>query len=76
MGSQSSGKQAGRGPESGPWGTWASEGLCQRLGILHVRRDASGVPDARGPPLCSRGTLKWPDGRNHVGSFCQGLEHG
>lgn len=26
--------------------------------------------------LCSRGTLKWPDGQNHVGSFCQGLEHG
>lgn len=25
---------------------------------------------------CSRGTLKWPDGRNHVGDFCQGLEHG
>ncbi|XP_047551603.1 ALS2 C-terminal-like protein isoform X4 [Lutra lutra] len=23
-----------------------------------------------------RGTLRWPDGRNHVGSFCQGLEHG
>lgn len=26
--------------------------------------------------LCSRGTLKWPDGRNHAGDFCQGLEHG
>ncbi|XP_047628204.1 ALS2 C-terminal-like protein isoform X2 [Phacochoerus africanus] len=23
-----------------------------------------------------KGTLKWPDGRNHVGEFCQGLEHG
>ncbi|KAJ1069326.1 hypothetical protein K5549_014276 [Capra hircus] len=23
-----------------------------------------------------KGTLKWPDGRNHVGDFCQGLEHG
>ncbi|XP_006868872.1 PREDICTED: ALS2 C-terminal-like protein isoform X2 [Chrysochloris asiatica] len=23
-----------------------------------------------------KGTLKWPDGRNHVGNFCQGLEHG
>ncbi|XP_057353733.1 ALS2 C-terminal-like protein isoform X2 [Manis pentadactyla] len=23
-----------------------------------------------------RGTLKWPDGRHHVGEFCQGLEHG
>ncbi|XP_034514084.1 ALS2 C-terminal-like protein isoform X1 [Ailuropoda melanoleuca] len=29
----------------------------------------------RGRPH-GRGTLKWPDGRNHVGSFCQGLEHG
>ncbi|TKC33637.1 hypothetical protein EI555_007467 [Monodon monoceros] len=37
--------------------------------------DAHG-PDARGPRLCYRGTLKWPDGRNHVGDFCQGLEHG
>ncbi|XP_066100702.1 ALS2 C-terminal-like protein isoform X2 [Saccopteryx bilineata] len=23
-----------------------------------------------------QGTLKWPDGRNHVGTFCQGVEHG
>nr|XP_031542537.1 ALS2 C-terminal-like protein isoform X2 [Vicugna pacos] len=23
-----------------------------------------------------KGTLKWPDGQNHVGDFCQGLEHG
>lgn len=23
-----------------------------------------------------KGTLKWPDGRNHVGDFYQGLEHG
>ncbi|XP_075405089.1 ALS2 C-terminal-like protein [Tenrec ecaudatus] len=23
-----------------------------------------------------KGTLKWPDGRNHVGNFSQGLEHG
>ncbi|GAB1294744.1 ALS2 C-terminal-like protein [Apodemus speciosus] len=23
-----------------------------------------------------KGTLKWPDGRNHVGDFWQGLEHG
>ncbi|KAB0389614.1 hypothetical protein E2I00_016571, partial [Balaenoptera physalus] len=23
-----------------------------------------------------KGTVKWPDGRNHVGDFCQGLEHG
>ncbi|XP_019489800.1 PREDICTED: ALS2 C-terminal-like protein isoform X2 [Hipposideros armiger] len=23
-----------------------------------------------------KGTLKWPNGRNHVGTFCQGLEHG
>uniref|UniRef100_Q60I26-2 Isoform 2 of ALS2 C-terminal-like protein n=1 Tax=Mus musculus TaxID=10090 RepID=Q60I26-2 len=23
-----------------------------------------------------KGTLKWPDGRNHVGTFYQGLEHG
>ncbi|XP_049718652.1 ALS2 C-terminal-like protein isoform X2 [Elephas maximus indicus] len=23
-----------------------------------------------------KGTLKWPDGQNHVGNFCQGLEHG
>ncbi|XP_029418055.1 ALS2 C-terminal-like protein isoform X2 [Nannospalax galili] len=23
-----------------------------------------------------KGILKWPDGRNHVGDFCQGLEHG
>ncbi|XP_066900592.1 ALS2 C-terminal-like protein isoform X14 [Kogia breviceps] len=37
--------------------------------------DAHG-PDACGPQLCSRGTLKWPDGQNHVGDFCQGLEHG
>ncbi|XP_045434754.1 ALS2 C-terminal-like protein isoform X3 [Pipistrellus kuhlii] len=29
----------------------------------------------RGRPH-GRGTLKWPDGKNHVGSFCQGLEHG
>ncbi|XP_044936664.1 ALS2 C-terminal-like protein isoform X4 [Mustela putorius furo] len=29
----------------------------------------------RGRPH-GRGTLRWPDGRNHVGSFCQGLEHG
>ncbi|XP_036886426.1 ALS2 C-terminal-like protein [Sturnira hondurensis] len=29
----------------------------------------------RGRPH-GKGTLKWPDGRNHVGSFCQGLEHG
>ncbi|XP_041617620.1 ALS2 C-terminal-like protein [Vulpes lagopus] len=29
----------------------------------------------RGRPH-GKGTLKWPDGRNHVGNFCQGLEHG
>lgn len=29
----------------------------------------------RGRPH-GKGTLKWPDGQNHVGSFCQGLEHG
>ncbi|XP_076985648.1 ALS2 C-terminal-like protein isoform X2 [Tamandua tetradactyla] len=29
----------------------------------------------RGRPH-GRGTLKWPDGRNHVGDFYQGLEHG
>uniref|UniRef100_A0A8B7TPM3 ALS2 C-terminal-like protein n=2 Tax=Castor canadensis TaxID=51338 RepID=A0A8B7TPM3_CASCN len=26
--------------------------------------------------LHGKGTLKWPDGRNHVGDFCWGLEHG
>ena len=46
------------------------------LGVLCVLKDGSGGPDAYGPQLCSRGTLKWPDGRNHVGEFCQGLEHG
>ncbi|XP_017377126.1 ALS2 C-terminal-like protein isoform X1 [Cebus imitator] len=29
----------------------------------------------RGRPH-GKGTLKWPDGRNHAGNFCQGLEHG
>ncbi|XP_058534644.1 ALS2 C-terminal-like protein isoform X2 [Ochotona princeps] len=29
----------------------------------------------RGRPH-GKGTLKWPDGRNHVGDFCNGLEHG
>ncbi|XP_015423803.1 PREDICTED: ALS2 C-terminal-like protein [Myotis davidii] len=29
----------------------------------------------RGRPH-GKGTLKWPNGQNHVGSFCQGLEHG
>ncbi|KAM5291946.1 ALS2 C-terminal-like protein [Ctenodactylus gundi] len=29
----------------------------------------------RGRPH-GKGTLKWPDGRNHVGEFCRGLEHG
>ncbi|XP_058144746.1 ALS2 C-terminal-like protein [Dasypus novemcinctus] len=29
----------------------------------------------RGRPH-GKGTLKWPDGRNHVGDFCRGLEHG
>ncbi|XP_014646870.1 PREDICTED: ALS2 C-terminal-like protein isoform X1 [Ceratotherium simum simum] len=29
----------------------------------------------RGRPH-GKGALKWPDGRNHVGNFCQGLEHG
>ncbi|XP_069906080.1 ALS2 C-terminal-like protein isoform X3 [Oryctolagus cuniculus] len=29
----------------------------------------------RGRPH-GKGTLKWPDGRSHVGDFCQGLEHG
>ncbi|KAL1782220.1 hypothetical protein HispidOSU_020780 [Sigmodon hispidus] len=23
-----------------------------------------------------KGTMKWPDGRNHTGDFCRGLEHG
>ncbi|XP_036723868.1 ALS2 C-terminal-like protein isoform X2 [Balaenoptera musculus] len=47
-------------------------------GRPHGKSGGSGAhgPDARGPRLCSRGTLKWPDGRNHVGDFCQGLEHG
>lgn len=29
----------------------------------------------RGKPH-GKGTLKWPNGRNHVGDFCQGREHG
>ncbi|XP_062056695.1 ALS2 C-terminal-like protein [Lepus europaeus] len=29
----------------------------------------------RGRPH-GKGTLKWPDGRSHVGDFCEGLEHG
>lgn len=64
--------------ESSPRGTEASERVCSGgwLGVLCVLKDGSGGPDAYGPQLCSRGTLKWPDGRNHVGEFCQGLEHG
>lgn len=69
-------RRLGGGRESAPGGT--SEGARDggQPGGLCLLKGGPGRTDMHGPQLSCRGTLRWPDGRNHVGSFCQGLEHG
>lgn len=56
---------------------------CFDLAISRLCLDnlCSTVNDAGDNPYVTlashcRGTLKWRDGRNHVGDFKEGLEHG
>ncbi|NWT01846.1 AL2CL protein, partial [Mionectes macconnelli] len=66
------------GVDLGGWFWPLGQASCVLNGWRWLRRvtEFQNVLSWEGPTRIIQGTLKWRDGRNHVGDFKEGLEHG